>query len=295
MSNNLPLIHIRNFRVRHYECDAFGHLNNANYVRYMQETAFDASSAAGYDQARYTELGCHWLIRETEIEYLKPVHYGDTVTVKTWVIDFHRVRSRRAYEFTLLDSGDLVSKGVTDWVYLENDSAKPATIPDEVVSAFFPNGPPTSVPPRRKFLDPPSPPANKFEMHRRVIWQDLDPVQHVNNAVYLTYVEECGMQVIAAHGWPITRMLDENFAILIRRHQIQYRQPAFLNDELVISTWVSDVRRSNATRHYVIQRESDGAHLATVHSLGVWVNLDSGKPIRIPERLLSDFSANIVS
>jgi hypothetical protein len=33
----------------------------------MQETAFDASTAAGYDQARYAELGHHWLIRETEI------------------------------------------------------------------------------------------------------------------------------------------------------------------------------------------------------------------------------------
>ena len=37
----MPLTHVRSFRVRHYECDAFGHLNNTNYVRYMQETAFD--------------------------------------------------------------------------------------------------------------------------------------------------------------------------------------------------------------------------------------------------------------
>ncbi len=291
----MPLVHSRNFRVRHYECDAFGSLNNANFVRYMQETAFDASTAAGYDQARYAELGHHWLIRETDIEYLKPVRYGDTVNVKTWVIDFHRVRSRRAYEFTLFDSGETVAEAVTDWVYLENESAKPATIPEEMISAFFPDGPPTSIPPRRRFPALPAPPTNNFEIHRRVIWQDLDPVQHVNNAVYLNYVEECGMQVLAAHGWPINRMLEDNFAILIRRHQIQYRQPAILGDELIISTWASYVRRSHATRHYVIQRKSDGVQLATVHSLGVWVNLESGKPMRIPEDFLSDFSTNIVS
>ncbi len=103
------------------------------------------------------------------------------------------------------------------------------------------------------------------------------------------------MQVLAAHGWPINRMLEDNFAILIRRHQIQYRQPAILGDELIISTWASYVRRSHATRHYVIQRKSDGVQLATVHSLGVWVNLESGKPMRIPEDFLSDFSTNIVS
>ena len=63
----MPLIHTRTFHVRHYECDSFEHLNNANYLRYMQEVAFDASTAAGYDLARYTAIGHHWLIRETDI------------------------------------------------------------------------------------------------------------------------------------------------------------------------------------------------------------------------------------
>ncbi len=291
----MPFSHTRNFRIRHYECDALGHLNNANYVRYMQETAFDASAAAGFDPARYDELDHHWLIRETDIEYLKPVRYGDTVTVKTWVIDFHRVRSRRAYEFTLHDSGNIVAKAVTDWVYLQNSTSRPTTIPDEMINAFFPDGPPATIPLRKKFPVSPPPPAGKYEMHLEVTWQDLDPAKHVNNAVYINYVEQCGMQAIAAHGWPITRMLNENFAILIRRHQIQYRQPAILDDELVLSTWVSNVRRSTATRHYLIQRKSDGAQLATVHSLGVWVDINTGKPVRIPENFLSDFSTNIVN
>lgn len=82
-----------------------------------------------------------------------------------------------------------------------------------------------------------------------------------------------------------------NFRI---RHQIQYLQPAVLNDDLVISTWASNVRRSTATRHYLIQRKSDGAQLATVHSLGVRVDMSTGKPIRIPEAFLADFSTNIV-
>ena len=126
------------------------------------------------------------------------------------------------------------------------------------------------------------------------MWQDIDSEQHVNNAVYLNYVEECDMEVIAAHGWPITRMLNDNFAIHIRRYQILYRQPAILNDDLVLSTWASNVRRSTATRHYSIQRESDGTQLAWVHSLGVWVDLRTDRPIRIPESLLVDFADNIV-
>ena len=81
--------------MRHYECDAYGHVNHANYLRYMQETAFDASAAVGYDVARYEAIGRQWLVRETDITYLRPLVYGDTVIVKTWVADFRRVRSRR--------------------------------------------------------------------------------------------------------------------------------------------------------------------------------------------------------
>ena len=77
-------------------------------------------------------------------------------------------------------------------------------------------------------------------------WQDIDSAWHVNNAVYLRYVENCSMAVIAAHGWPVQRMLAESHAILIRRHQIQYLQPALLDDELEVATWVSQVKRATA-------------------------------------------------
>jgi len=291
----MPLTHTRKFRIRHYECDALGHLNHANYVRYMQETAFDASAIAGYDSEAYNALGRYWLIRETDIDYLKPTQYGDTLEIKTWVIDFYRVRSRRAYEIRLHGSGEIVANASTDWVFLESSSNKPTKIPTEIQEAFFPEGPPEVFPAREKFPQPPPPPTGFFTMNITAAWHDLDSMQHVNNANYLKYTEECGMQAIAAHGWPISRMIDEGFAIFIRRQQIQYLQPAQLGDELIISTWVSNVRRSSASRHYVIQRKSDQANLAVVHSKGVWVDLKTGQPIRIPESLLSDFAANIVS
>ena len=60
----MPAIHYETFRVRYYECDAYGHLNNTNYLRWMQEAAFAASSAVGYDFARYNEMGhCGWCVK----------------------------------------------------------------------------------------------------------------------------------------------------------------------------------------------------------------------------------------
>ena len=125
----MPLTYERTFRVRHYECDAYGHVNNANYLRYMQETAFDASAAAGYDLARYAEFGHYWLVRETDIEYLAPLRYGDSVRVKTWVQDFQRVRSRRAYELVRVGDEALAARATTDWVYLDSRTGRPDSSP----------------------------------------------------------------------------------------------------------------------------------------------------------------------
>src|SRR5574338_516697 len=122
----MPATFKREFRVRQYECDAYGHVNHANYLRYMQEAAIDASAAVGYDEARYNAIGHVWFIRETEIEYLRPLLYGDTVVITTWVGDFRRVRSRRFYEFHHAVSGELMARASTDWVYLEPDTGRPA-------------------------------------------------------------------------------------------------------------------------------------------------------------------------
>lgn len=290
----MPLTHQRTFRVRHYECDAYGHLNNANYLRYMQETAMDASAAVGYDAKRYSEINRHWIIRQTDIEYLHPVGYGGTVEVKTWVVDFHRVRSIRAYEVRALGSDELVARAYTDWVFLDTTNNRPCSILPEMVEAFMPEGLEDARTPRRRFPPLVIPASGVFTERRGVEWRDIDPGQHVNNAVYLTYIEDCGMRVSAAYGWPVERMWTQGFGILTRRHQIEYRRSALMGDTLEVATWVSGVRRSTANRHYTITRVSDGELLAQANSLYVWVDVSTRQPVRIPTQFLTDFAPNIV-
>lgn len=291
----MPLTHERTFRVRHYECDAYGHVNHANYLRYMQETAFDASAAAGYDTARYEAMGRIWLIRETDITYLQPLTIGDTAVVKTWVSDFRRVRSRRAYEMCREGTGDVVAQAHTDWVFLDSASQRPVTVPEELRRAFFPEGMPDDAPRREPFPVAPPPPPGIFTMRRQVEWRHIDPAKHVNNAMYLAYIEDCGVQVAAAYEWPMSRMMEAGFGIVARRYRIEYRQPAVMDDELEVSTWVSEVKRATAVRHYTIVRAADRALLARAHVLWVWVNLASGRPMRIPADFIDAFSTNIAA
>ncbi len=286
----MPLTHIRTFRVRHYECNAHDQVFPAVYMRYAQEAAFAATAAAGYDLARYEELDRLWLARESEIEYLHPLRYGDSVQVKTWVVDFRRVRSIRAYEFRHAESGILVARATTDWVHLALSTLRPAYISPEMRTAFFPEGTPPPAPARKRFPASPTPPQGAFQQFRVAEWRDVDAAGHVNNTVYLSYVEECALQALAARGWPLSRMGSEGFAITTRSHRIEYKQPALLDDELELTTWLSDIRETTAIRHTIIKRTGDGAAVSRARTVHAWVNLKTGQPQAIPEALLADIA-----
>lgn len=291
----MPLTHEITLPIRYDECDAYGHVNHANYLRYMQEAAFSASAAAGYDVERYDSMDRLWVVRDTEIEYLSPLRYGDRVQIKTWVVDFRRVRSRRAYELRPAGEDSPAARAYSDWVYLDRRARRPVSVPQEMIRAFLPDGPPQDAPPRERFPQPPPPPPGVFTQERRVQWSDVDPAGHVNNAVYLSYLEDCAVRDAVSRGWPMQRMLEEGgFAIVARRYRIQYRQQALPDDKLQVSTWISDVKRATAVRHYAIRRADDGELLTQARALWVWIDPQTGRPVRIPRAFVADFSENIV-
>jgi len=291
----MPLTSTTTFHVRYVECDAYGYVNHANYLRYMQEAAFHASAAAGYDTKRYDALGQYWLVRETELEYFKPLKYDDQFEIKTWVADFRRVRSRRMYEFRQPGSAELLARGVTDWVYIDKATQRPINVPPEMIHAFAPDGETVTMQARESFPRPPAPPAEVFKMRRRVVWQEIDQAQHVNNAVYLSYAEDCRFQLLKHFNWPMQRIMDAGRAILIRKHQIQYVQPALFDDEIEVASYGYAVQRASAMRYYSITRANDGALLAQVNSLDEWVELETGQPAQFPDQFLADFAVNTAS
>jgi acyl-CoA thioester hydrolase len=287
----MPLTHLRTFRVRHHECDAYGTVHPAVYMRYAQETAFDASAAAGYDMDRYEELDRLWLARDSEIDYLHPLRYGDSVQVKTWVVDFRRVRSIRAYEFRHVASGQLIARAFTDWVHLELSTGRPAHISPEMKAAFFPEGPPAPALARERFPEAPPSPPDAYRQSRRAEWRDVDAAGHVNNTIYLAYIQECALQSLGALGWPVSRLEAEGVAIATTSHRIEYRQPALLDDELEIATWLSSIGEGTAIRHTRITRPADGASIARARTIHGWADLATGEPVSMPGSLAADMAA----
>lgn len=290
----MAVVHTTRLAVRAYECDANGHLNNASYLRYMQEAAFEASAAVGYPTARYEAMGRLWLARTTEIEYLQPLYAGDEVEIRTWVADFRQVRSLRRYEFRRAGNEALVAQASTDWVYLDRSTGQIVTVEPEVAAAYA-GGDPVERLPRTPFPAPPPAPAGAFTLRQRVEWRDIDAARHLNNAAYLNYIEECALHAAAHYGWDMQRIRSEGFAMIARRHHIEYIQPALLADELNVTTWLYDLRRFSAMRHYAITRETDGVLLAQAQTCWIAVSLETGKPVRVPEQMVADVLPNTAS
>jgi acyl-CoA thioester hydrolase len=289
----MPAVHTEVFKVRHYECDAYGHMNNAVYLRYMQEAGIGAAAALGQDREQLDAMNRTWLPRFTEIEYLYPISAGEMIDVKTWVSGFRRVVSRRMYEFIKRGDERIIARSYTDWVFLDRDRLRPVTIPVEVKATFIPEIVDQPMSPRYKLPEPPPPPEGVFRVRRRAEWQDIDMMQHLNNAAYLDYAMDAGVQLTSAYGWPMSYWMEEGIAFIARRNSIEYLSPAYLDEELEIVTWLYNIRPATVTRHFDIRRVGEDELLARKQTLWVMLNLNTGRPMRIPDSMIKILSPNI--
>lgn len=112
---------------------------------------------------------------------------------------------------------------------------------------------------------------------------EMDDYGHVNNAVYLRWLDATAWAHAAALGVSLQDCLALRRGMIVWRSQLHYLAPAYAGDELAIATWIvfSDGRLRVARRFQVL-RPADGRTLlrALVHY--VCADLDSGRPRRMP-------------
>ncbi len=115
--------------------DQNGHVNNVEYLRWMQDAAMAHSEASGCTAATST-VGATWVVRTHKIEYLKPAFAGERVVVLTWVSNFRRVLSLRKYKIIRPADRAVLAEGETDWVFVDAQKGTLKSIPKDVQNAF---------------------------------------------------------------------------------------------------------------------------------------------------------------
>ena len=131
----MPDIFRYEFIVPKEALDENGHVNNVEYVRWMQEAAISHSDERGCTAATKA-IGAIWVVRSHNVEYFQPAFAGDSVTVLTWVSNFRKVRSLRKYKIVRGTDNVVLAKGATDWVFVDVQKGSPRHIPKDVLGLF---------------------------------------------------------------------------------------------------------------------------------------------------------------
>jgi acyl-CoA thioester hydrolase len=129
------------------------------------------------------------------------------------------------------------------------------------------------------------PPA-AFELPIRATEADMDELGHVNNVVYLAWVQE-----VAKGHWFAVTTPEENAtqAWVAIRHEIEYKKPAVAGDELVGRTWIGEVSAVTCERYVEIRRRDTMELLARCRSVWASVHRQTGRPLRADPAVLDRF------
>jgi len=116
---------------------------------------------------------------------------------------------------------------------------------------------------------------------------DIDEQNHVNNTVYLRWVQE----VATAH-WQAVASPEAQKSIgwVVLRHEIDYKTSAALGDKIALRTWVGKATRLTFERFTEIRRNSDGQLLSKARTLWCPINTRTGRPARVPAEVRAQFS-----
>ena len=116
----------------------------------------------------------------------------------------------------------------------------------------------------------------------------IDENGHVNNVVYVQWMQDIAVEHYAAIGGIAAQGPDSTW--VVREHRIEYLLPAFENEEIEIRTWVENIRRARSLRKYEFIRKADGKVLVKGETDWVFVDVKTGSPRAIPEEVSNVFN-----
>lgn len=128
--------------------------------------------------------------------------------------------------------------------------------------------------------------GNIFKWTVIVDEEDIDHFNHVNNASYLKYIQA---SVTAQWQNCATPSMLSKYGWMATRHEIDYRQQAFLGDKLCVDVLLNKVKGVRSYYDFIIRRGS----VCIVEAKSTWccISLSTQRPVRIREDMIVAFAA----
>lgn len=126
--------------------------------------------------------------------------------------------------------------------------------------------------------------SSVYQFKIDVTEKDVDRNGHVNNVVYIQWMQDAAIAHARASG--CTKASEAVGATwVVRTHHIEYLSPLFAGDKVTMLTWPASFQRVRSTRKYKFIRAKDGAVIARAETDWVFVNAKTGRPQSIPEEV----------
>ena len=125
-----------------------------------------------------------------------------------------------------------------------------------------------------------------FEMALTAGREHIDELGHVNNAVWVQWIQ----QVAVAHWDSVARREHRDaYYWVVVRHEVDYLRPAIEGDAITARTWVGDAPRGARFDRFVEFAGPDGKTCVRARTQWAIIDKASGRPIRVPPEVVAPF------
>ena len=114
----------------------------------------------------------------------------------------------------------------------------------------------------------------------QVRFSDTDGLGHVNNAIYLNYLEVSRIDYLRR---VVGRVKIEEFGVIIARIEIDYKSPVLHSEKLLVGCRVTEIGGSSIKMDYRIETKAEGRLVAEAKSVMVAFDYDLNKPVRVSD------------
>ena len=126
------------WRVRSYELDSNGHVNNAVYLTWLDRVAWSHSASLGVPLEQCLALRRGMAARRIEIDYLRAALAGDVVQAATWIVGTDaRLRAERRFQIRRAADRQTLARARIDYVCISLDSGRAARMPELFARAYI--------------------------------------------------------------------------------------------------------------------------------------------------------------
>ena len=128
-------ISVSNHKVRAFECDFYGHVNNATYLNYLEFARMETLESRGIFLPTLKEQGVVIVVREITIRYLIPAVFGDILEIRTGIESCKKTNGTFWQKICRKTDDAVLATAMVNWVVINLDG-RPVRIPKFILDAF---------------------------------------------------------------------------------------------------------------------------------------------------------------